>query len=62
MCGGCGRKSTAVRVARNVPKNKLKTMTNRVIVVRHEAGKKSKVKRFKPSTPTGGVRVVRSGR
>ena len=62
MCGGCGRGSVAVRVARNVPKNKLKTMANGVIVVRHGVSKKAKPKRFKPDTSAGGVRVARSGR
>ena len=68
MCGGgCGGRSTAVRVARNTPK-KLKTLTNGVIVVRSKGKKRLKPNiiegknRFKPSTPGGGVRVARSKR
>ena len=71
MCGGCGKKSVAVRVARNVSKNKLKALNNGVIVMRQGVKKKAKppqpkppqpkpkVKRFKSSS---GVRAVRNGR
>jgi hypothetical protein len=67
MCCG-GNRSATVRVARNTPKNKLKTLTNGVIVMRSKGKKRLKpniVKgknRFKPNTPGGGVRVARSKR
>lgn len=66
MCGGCGKKSVAVRVARNVSKNKLKALNNGVIIMRQGVKKKAqppqpkpKVKRFKASN---GVRTVHNVR
>lgn len=56
--GCCGNRSTAVRVARNTKKNKLKTLTNGVIVVRHS----SKNPKRKKTIKGGGVRVARGGK
>lgn len=56
MCGGCGGRSTAVRVARNVPKKAMSKLTNGVIVMRQ--GRSTAA----PSASAGGVRVARNRR